>query len=251
MNNPAQGTSPASIGVQKNFALYRFYDRNETLLYVGITGNPRGRLRGHLRSQSWAKEIARATFEHFDTREKVKDAERSAIQTEHPLHNVQHQLKPPKPSKIPRMRRSLPQEDRQERQELHRRLAERHEQEKIKLQHQEHEKREALVLRLAGSIDPHEVEERVYAQYLLDHPIPTELDFVCSFCKASVDEPCRKRSYVGKGVYHAKRMDRRWSAERKIKHDASRTASRAWKKAKSELKYVHPSDRPGARTRSR
>jgi predicted GIY-YIG superfamily endonuclease len=68
-------------------ALYRAFDRNDVLLYVGITNNPRGRMHAHMRSQHWARHIKYITFEHFSTREKLKAAERSAISTEFPAYN--------------------------------------------------------------------------------------------------------------------------------------------------------------------
>lgn len=68
-------------------ALYRFYDREDRLLYVGITGNLPSRQQQHEGSQPWWQEVARMTVEHFPTREDARAAEQAAIDAEAPLHN--------------------------------------------------------------------------------------------------------------------------------------------------------------------
>jgi predicted GIY-YIG superfamily endonuclease len=69
-------------------ALYRFYNRSDELLYVGITCNIAGRLRQHRDDKDWWAEVSRIELEHFASRSQVLAAERRAIQTEHPKHNV-------------------------------------------------------------------------------------------------------------------------------------------------------------------
>jgi hypothetical protein len=71
-------------------ALYRIFDADNELLYVGITNNPTGRMMDHLRSQWWAPRITQITFEHFGDRGELKTAERRAITTEGPVYNVAH-----------------------------------------------------------------------------------------------------------------------------------------------------------------
>jgi hypothetical protein len=68
--------------------LYRFYDAEDTLLYVGITsGGPR-RWREHEAFPSWWAQVARSTVEHFPDRESAAAAEWAAVLAEGPSHNV-------------------------------------------------------------------------------------------------------------------------------------------------------------------
>jgi predicted GIY-YIG superfamily endonuclease len=69
-------------------ALYRFYDADGALLYVGITHNVDERWAAHERDKPWWPHIAEKTVEWFNTRPLALDAERTAVQTESPVHNV-------------------------------------------------------------------------------------------------------------------------------------------------------------------
>lgn len=71
-------------------ALYRIFDADDGLLYIGITNNPMGRMMGHLRSQRWARRISYITFEHFNNRAELEAAERKAIIAEGSEFNVTH-----------------------------------------------------------------------------------------------------------------------------------------------------------------
>lgn len=71
-------------------ALYRFYSATGELLYVGITLNPSARWKRHRRDKPWWSEVARITLETHPDRPAVLAAERAAIETEHPQHNVVH-----------------------------------------------------------------------------------------------------------------------------------------------------------------
>ena len=68
--------------------LYRYFDSDGQLLYVGITGDNTKRQSQHRRNSFWFGEITSATFEHFEDRESALQAETKAIQTEHPKHNI-------------------------------------------------------------------------------------------------------------------------------------------------------------------
>lgn len=68
--------------------LYRFYDAEGILLYVGITGNLPLRLPHHNASKPWWADVAYITLEHFPERASAEAAETHAIQTEGPRHNV-------------------------------------------------------------------------------------------------------------------------------------------------------------------
>jgi predicted GIY-YIG superfamily endonuclease len=76
----------------KPHILYRFYDRTNVLLYVGITVNLGERMQQHAGSKDWWLHVDRSAtrIEYFDTRSAALDAERDAIKSEKPLHNDQH-----------------------------------------------------------------------------------------------------------------------------------------------------------------
>jgi hypothetical protein len=69
-------------------ALYRHFAADGALLYVGISAFPTERAHQHNCRAHWATSIARIEVDHFDTREDAIAAERLAIATERPLHNV-------------------------------------------------------------------------------------------------------------------------------------------------------------------
>ncbi|GII24284.1 GIY-YIG nuclease family protein [Planosporangium mesophilum] len=70
-------------------ALYRFWDRTDVLLYVGITADLPQRMGDHRTDKPWWSQVARVTVEHFDTREAALKAETESIREERPLYNVQ------------------------------------------------------------------------------------------------------------------------------------------------------------------
>lgn len=67
--------------------LYRHFDDQGTLLYVGISFSAIIRLYQH-KSSHWFNSIANVTIENFPTREAAIDAEIMAIQTEEPRFNI-------------------------------------------------------------------------------------------------------------------------------------------------------------------
>ena len=79
--------------------LYRFYDRHEQLLYVGITNHPSSRFRDHSNQASWYSKVARATLEYFNSRQELEGAEIKAIQAEKPKYNRVYSVTSP-PSTI-------------------------------------------------------------------------------------------------------------------------------------------------------
>lgn len=70
--------------------LYRWYDIEDRLLYVGITNDPFGRSHAHISRHKFFKEniIAKTLFKVYDSREEVMEAERLAIIEEKPIYNV-------------------------------------------------------------------------------------------------------------------------------------------------------------------
>lgn len=71
----------------KQTALYRFYDRDRRLLYVGITGQPHERWPKHRRSAPWWRRAKFVSVEHWALEHLALDAERAAIAAELPLFN--------------------------------------------------------------------------------------------------------------------------------------------------------------------
>lgn len=70
------------------YILYRHFDSNKQLLYIGITNNIHSRISGHRLISKWFLDIANITLEHFPSRSMLIKAEIEAIQKEHPKHNV-------------------------------------------------------------------------------------------------------------------------------------------------------------------
>ena len=68
--------------------VYRAYNADGALLYVGCTVDPASRMRNHYLNTEWWFAAKRFTFEHFDTEADAKAAEVAAIQTEFPRWNV-------------------------------------------------------------------------------------------------------------------------------------------------------------------
>lgn len=75
--------------------LYRFYDADDELLYIGITNNPQNRFNSHRTDKSWFKKVIRSTMQHFPTREALAFAEIHAIQSERPKYNINHSISTP------------------------------------------------------------------------------------------------------------------------------------------------------------
>lgn len=68
--------------------LYRFFDAEDRLLYVGISCQPFARLAQHREDKAWWASIASTRLEHFEDRAAALAAELAAIKAENPLHNV-------------------------------------------------------------------------------------------------------------------------------------------------------------------
>jgi excisionase family DNA binding protein len=72
-----------------NHSLYRFFDADGRLLYVGITKTLAVRWRNHSEKHWWPS-VATATITYFSNRVSAEVAETEAIITEKPLWNVKH-----------------------------------------------------------------------------------------------------------------------------------------------------------------
>lgn len=71
-----------------NTQLYRQFNRDGKLLYVGISINAFERFRQHAKDKTWIDTVASMTIEHFASRQEALDAERAAIESECPLWNI-------------------------------------------------------------------------------------------------------------------------------------------------------------------
>ena len=78
---------PASVAA---CALYRFFDADRTLLYVGISDHHRTRANEHRQTAAWQRfAVEKRLTWHID-RAAAADAERNAIERELPLFNHAH-----------------------------------------------------------------------------------------------------------------------------------------------------------------
>lgn len=68
-------------------ALYRLYDIQGVLLYVGVSDELKTRFKAHAASKTWWPSVHSRRIEWFDDRAVAEDAERAAINDEHPLWN--------------------------------------------------------------------------------------------------------------------------------------------------------------------
>ncbi|MFF3998600.1 GIY-YIG nuclease family protein [Streptomyces cyaneofuscatus] len=68
-------------------ALYRFFDSDDVLLYVGITNMPQVRWAAHT-MKPWWKQVARKEVVWFENRAAAAQAEVGAIRREEPKYNI-------------------------------------------------------------------------------------------------------------------------------------------------------------------
>jgi hypothetical protein len=82
--------------------LYRHFDAQGALLYVGISASAVRRLAEHKKGAAWFSSIAFVEVERFPTRAAAQQAEFEAITRERPKYNVTHSvvhaLPPPEPT---------------------------------------------------------------------------------------------------------------------------------------------------------
>lgn len=70
------------------YYLYRQYDSDGTLLYIGITKDNIKRQKEHMCSTPWAKKIARVEVEELPSQAAALAAEKAAIVSEKPIFNI-------------------------------------------------------------------------------------------------------------------------------------------------------------------
>lgn len=88
-----------AIPPQGRTALYRFFNADGALLYVGITEHLGIRWNTHAKKQPWWPQVARQTVDWHETRALAEKAETAAIKAEQPKYNIIHVPKPPKPKR--------------------------------------------------------------------------------------------------------------------------------------------------------
>ena len=69
-------------------ALYRHYDKNGTLLYIGVSLHAVQRLIDHRDKSHWFEDITRIDVQWYLSRSEAYAAEKHAIKTEKPKHNI-------------------------------------------------------------------------------------------------------------------------------------------------------------------
>jgi predicted GIY-YIG superfamily endonuclease len=73
--------------VTERTAVYRLYDANEVLLYIGMSRDPDKRLEWHKATQAWGSQVCQRSVTWHATREDAALAEVTAISAERPLYN--------------------------------------------------------------------------------------------------------------------------------------------------------------------
>jgi predicted GIY-YIG superfamily endonuclease len=73
---------------QQEHIVYRMFNDDGELLYVGVTSSFLRRMGDHKRDKPWYDEIGSIERWRYTTREAANQAEWEAIQTENPRHNI-------------------------------------------------------------------------------------------------------------------------------------------------------------------
>lgn len=76
------------IELTETIYLYRLFDAEGGLLYVGQSNNPFKRCIDHMAYQSWFCDVRNMTLEPFESRSEALDAEFNAINNEEPKYNI-------------------------------------------------------------------------------------------------------------------------------------------------------------------
>src|SRR5689334_6233875 len=83
-----RGPPEMSRGKSVSTIVYRVFDEQDRLLYVGVTGGIFLRLGEHTQRSPWVAYAARITLARYSTREAGEAAEKEAIRTEDPVWNM-------------------------------------------------------------------------------------------------------------------------------------------------------------------
>lgn len=71
--------------------IYRFYSVADDPLYIGQSRDLSNRIRIHQASTPWFDDVDHITVQHVESVDIALEAERDAIQAEHPRYNLEHQ----------------------------------------------------------------------------------------------------------------------------------------------------------------
>lgn len=85
---PADRRRNASVDPNRRTAVYRHYDKEGTLLYVGCSVDPTFRFVLHAYTAAWHSYSAKCDVEWYHNRADALRAERAAIESEDPIFNV-------------------------------------------------------------------------------------------------------------------------------------------------------------------
>jgi predicted GIY-YIG superfamily endonuclease len=74
----------------EEYALYRTYSKDGTLLYIGQSNSWPRRMKEHSRHSDWFEYVADVKIERHSSKSELDEAERQAIVVEKPIHNITH-----------------------------------------------------------------------------------------------------------------------------------------------------------------
>lgn len=73
----------------KEHWLYKMYNSEGILLYVGVTSNARNRIEGHIKEKkSWTDSIVTISWLRYSDKPTALVAERQSIDNEYPVYNI-------------------------------------------------------------------------------------------------------------------------------------------------------------------
>jgi predicted GIY-YIG superfamily endonuclease len=79
---------------ERPYAVYRLYDADDRLLYVGMTSDSERRMQAHASGKVWWNQVAHQVIEWHPGKADALTAEAAAIRTEFPRYNVVHAITP-------------------------------------------------------------------------------------------------------------------------------------------------------------
>ena len=78
----------------KTYYVYRHFDADGRLLYVGSSADPFKRLAQHVATSKWMLDVAVVTLEKHETVSAMVNAERAAVMAQNPANNINLMSKP-------------------------------------------------------------------------------------------------------------------------------------------------------------
>jgi predicted GIY-YIG superfamily endonuclease len=90
MPDPSDQSAPEAGDQNEPAALYRLYNTDGTLLYIGITDNPDRRFKQHRDTKPWWPQVTQKSVEWRPNRLRALADEAAAIEAETPIYNIEH-----------------------------------------------------------------------------------------------------------------------------------------------------------------